>query len=103
MVKAIRRVAVLGSGVMGSGIAAHMANAGLPVLLLDIAPKDPKAPRNGVAASALAGLAKAKPAAFFHPSNAKLVSVGNLDDDLGKAAQCDLIVEAIVERLDIKR
>ena len=103
MGKAIRRVAVLGSGVMGSGIAAHMANAGLEVLLLDIAPKDPKAPRNGVAAAALAGLSKLKPAAFFHPSNAKLVSVGNLDDDLAKAGQCDLIVEAIVERLDIKR
>ncbi len=103
MAKAIRRVAVLGSGVMGSGIAAHMANAGLEVLLLDIAPKDPKTPRSGVAAAALAGLAKAKPAAFFHPSNAKLVSVGNLDDDLAKAGACDLIVEAIVERLDIKR
>jgi 3-hydroxyacyl-CoA dehydrogenase len=103
MSKAIRRVAVLGSGVMGSGIAAHMANAGFEVLLLDIAPKDPKAPRNGVAAAALAGLAKSKPAAFFHPSNAKLVSVGNLDDDLAKAGACDLIVEAIVERLDIKR
>ena len=103
MAKAIRRVAVLGSGVMGSGIAAHLANAGLEVLLLDIAPKDPKAPRSGVAAAALAGLAKAKPAAFFHPSNAKLVSVGNLDDDLAKAGACDLVVEAIVERLDIKR
>ncbi|MFO0685831.1 MAG: 3-hydroxyacyl-CoA dehydrogenase/enoyl-CoA hydratase family protein [Sandaracinus sp.] len=99
----IRRIAVLGSGVMGSGIAAHMANAGYEVLLLDIAPKDPKAPRNGVAAAALAGLAKLKPAAFFHPSNAKLVSVGNLDDDLAKAGECDLIIEAIVERLDIKR
>ncbi len=116
MGKAIRRVAVLGSGVMGSGIAAHLANAGFSVLLLDIAPKDrpgsaghsgepkdPKAPRNGVAAAALAGLAKAKPAAFFHGSNAKLVSVGNLDDDLPEAGACDLIIEAIVERLDIKR
>ena len=103
MAKAIRRVAVLGSGVMGSGIAAHMANAGLEVLLLDIAPKDARQPRNALAAAALAGLAKAKPAAFFHPANAKLVSVGNLDDDLAKAGACDLIVEAIVERLDVKR
>jgi 3-hydroxyacyl-CoA dehydrogenase len=108
MAKAIRRVAVLGSGVMGSGIAAHMANAGLEVLLLDIVPKDvpegaPKAKRDAIAAGALAGLLKARPAAFFHPSNAKLVSTGNLTDDLEKAGQCDLIIEAIVERLDIKQ
>ncbi len=106
MAKAIRRVAVLGSGVMGSGIAAHMANAGLEVLLLDIVPKDVgkgAGARNAIAAGALAGLLKAKPAAFFHPSAAKLVSVGNLDDDLAKAGECDLIIEAIVERLDIKR
>ena len=87
MAKAIRRVAVLGSGVMGSGIAAHMANAGFEVLLLDIAPKDAKAPRNGVAAAGLAATLKSKPAAFFHPSNAKLVSVGNMDDDLAKAVR----------------
>jgi 3-hydroxyacyl-CoA dehydrogenase len=103
MANVIRRVAVLGSGVMGSGIAAHMANAGFEVLLLDIAPKDASAPRNGVAAGALAGLVKTKPAAFFHPANARLVSVGNIDDDLAKAGACDLIVEAIIERLDIKR
>ena len=108
MAKAIRRVAVLGSGVMGSGIAAHMANAGLEVLLLDIVPKDtakdaPKAKRDAIAAGALAATLKARPAAFFHPSSAKLVKVGNLEDDLEKAGQCDLIVEAIIERLDIKR
>ncbi|MDQ3032204.1 MAG: 3-hydroxyacyl-CoA dehydrogenase/enoyl-CoA hydratase family protein [Myxococcota bacterium] len=108
MAKAIRRVAVLGSGVMGSGIAAHMANAGLEVLLLDIVPKDvpesaPKAKRDAIAAGALAATMKSRPAAFFHPSNAKLVSVGNLSDDLEKAGACDLIVEAIIERLDIKR
>ncbi|UJR78724.1 3-hydroxyacyl-CoA dehydrogenase/enoyl-CoA hydratase family protein [Sandaracinus amylolyticus] len=108
MAKAIRRVAVLGSGVMGSGIAAHMANAGLEVLLLDIVPKDtpkdaPKAKRDAIPAGALAATLKTRPAAFFHPSSAKLVSVGNLEDDLEKAGQCDLIVEAIIERLDIKR
>jgi 3-hydroxyacyl-CoA dehydrogenase len=102
MKKPIRRVGVLGSGVMGSGIAAHMANAGCEVLLLDIVPKDAK-DRNQVAANALEQTIKAKPALFFHPSNARLVSVGNLDDDLGKLAGCDLIVEAIIERLDIKR
>jgi 3-hydroxyacyl-CoA dehydrogenase len=104
--KPIRRVGVLGSGVMGSGIAAHMANAGLEVLLLDIVPKDagadPRA-RNRIAAESLEKTVKAKPALFFHPSNARLVSVGNLEDDLAKLAGCDLVVEAIVERLDIKR
>lgn len=108
MAKAIRRVAVLGSGVMGSGIAAHMANAGLEVLLLDIVPRDtpagaPKAKRDAIAAGALAATIKAKPALFFHPSSARLVSVGNLEDDLARAGECDLIVEAIIERLDIKR
>lgn len=106
----IRRVGVVGSGVMGSGIAAHMANAGLEVLLLDIVPRDlpeaqksdPRA-RNRVAAESLEKTIKAKPALFFHPKNALLVSVGNLEDDLGKLADCDLVVEAIVERLDIKR
>jgi 3-hydroxyacyl-CoA dehydrogenase len=106
--KTIRRVAVLGSGVMGSGIAAHMANAGLEVLLLDIVPKDtpagaPPAARSAIAASALQALLKAKPAAFFHPTQARLVSTGNLEDDLERAGKCDLIVEAIIERLDIKR
>lgn len=106
----IRRVGVVGSGVMGSGIAAHMANAGLEVLLLDVVPRDlpeaqksdPRA-RNRVAAESLEKTIKAKPALFFHPKNALLVSVGNLEDDLGKLADCDLVVEAIVERLDIKR
>jgi 3-hydroxyacyl-CoA dehydrogenase len=110
MRKPIRRVGVAGSGVMGSGIAAHMANAGLEVLLLDIVPrdlseadkKDPRA-RNRIAAESLEKTVKARPALFFHPSNARLVSVGNLEDDLGKLASCDLVIEAIVERLDIKR
>ncbi|MGE3633164.1 MAG: 3-hydroxyacyl-CoA dehydrogenase family protein, partial [Sandaracinaceae bacterium] len=101
--KPIRRVGVVGSGVMGSGIAAHMANAGLPVLLLDIVPKDPKAPRSSIAANSLAATLKAKPAAFFHPSNASLVTVGNIEDDLAKLEGCDLVIEAIIERLDIKK
>lgn len=95
---------------MGSGIAAHCANAGLPVLLLDIVPpnlgeaeKQSKAARDGFAAGAVQKLLKAKPAAFFHPRNAVLVTTGNFDDDLAKVAECDLIVEAIIERLDIKR
>jgi 3-hydroxyacyl-CoA dehydrogenase len=110
MSKPIRRVAVLGAGVMGAGIAAHAANAGLPVLLLDIVPpklgeaeRKSKAARDGFAAGALEKLKKAKPAAFFHVRNAQLVTVGNFEDDLDKVKDCDLIIEAIVERLDIKR
>ena len=106
----IRRVAVLGAGVMGSGIAAHCANAGIPVVLLDIVPpklseaeKKSKAARDSFAAGALAKLLKAKPAAFMHPRNAILVSTGNFDDDLERVKDCDLIIEAIVERLDIKQ
>src|SRR5262249_45682723 len=104
----IRRVAVLGAGVMGSGIAAHCANAGIPVVLLDIVPgklaaNAPKSARDGVAAGALDKLRKAKPAAFMHPRNAILISIGNLEDDLARVKDCDLVVEAIVERLDIKK
>jgi 3-hydroxyacyl-CoA dehydrogenase len=106
----IRKVAVLGAGVMGAGIAAHLANAGVTVLLLDIVPpnlteaerSDPAA-RNRFSAGGLEKALKARPAAFFHPSRAALVSVGNFDDDLAKVASCDLIIEAVVENIDIKR
>jgi 3-hydroxyacyl-CoA dehydrogenase len=101
MTHPIRRVAVLGAGVMGSGIAAHCANAGIPVVLLDIVPKE--GARNSLATGALAKLLKAKPAGFMHPRNAVLVSTGNFDDDLGRVADCDLVIEAIIERLDIKQ
>jgi 3-hydroxyacyl-CoA dehydrogenase len=110
MSKPIRKVAVLGAGVMGSGIAAHCANAGIPVLLLDIVPpkatdeeKKSKAVRDSFATGAVAKLLKAKPAAFMHARNAALVSTGNLEDDLEQVADCDLIVEAVIERLDIKQ
>ncbi len=108
MNKPIRRVTVIGSGVMGAGIAAHIANAGLPVLLLDIVPKGVaatagKAERNAIAAGNVKALLKAKPAALFNKSHASLIEVGNIDDDLEKGAEADLIVEAIIERLDIKR
>ncbi|HTR49168.1 MAG TPA: 3-hydroxyacyl-CoA dehydrogenase/enoyl-CoA hydratase family protein [Kofleriaceae bacterium] len=95
MTEPIRRVAVLGAGVMGAGIAAHCANAGLPVLLLDL--------KTELVTGALDKLKKAKPAAFMHARNAILVEVGNFDADLARVADCDLIVEAVVERLDIKR
>ena len=106
----IRRVAVLGAGVMGSGIAAHCANAGIPVLLLDIVPPDlaaaakpSKAARDAFATGALDKLRKSKPAAFMHPRNAVLIKTGNLEDDLAAVADSDLIIEAVVERLDIKQ
>src|SRR5690349_22486031 len=103
----IRRVAVLGAGVMGAGIAAHVANAGVPVLLLDIVPPDEKsssrAARDRIAAGALAAMLKAKPAPLFAPGNARLVSIGNLEDDLAAAASADLVIEAVIERLDIKQ
>jgi 3-hydroxyacyl-CoA dehydrogenase len=110
MTQQIRRVGVIGAGVMGSGIAAHVANAGAEVVLLDIVPPnlsdaektDPRA-RNRFAASGLEGAIKSRPALFFHKSNASLVSIGNLEDDIEKLAECDLVVEAIVERMDIKQ
>jgi len=106
MTKPIRRIAVLGSGVMGGAIAAHCANAGLEVALLDIVPTGAgasKAARNQVAAGAIARMAKHKPAPFSYPDHAQAIRIGNLEDDLGLVSEVDLIVEAIVERLDIKR
>ena len=106
----IRRVGVVGAGVMGSGIAAHLANAGIQVLLLDIVnPKlegkdlQNKKKRNAFADGGLKKAIKSKPAAFFHKSNALLVSTGNTEDDLDKLGACDLVIEAIIERLDIKQ
>ncbi len=98
----IKRVAVLGSGVMGAGIAAQVANAGVPVLLLDIVPKDAQ-DRNSVAAGAVAKMLKTEPAPFMSERAAKLITIGNLEDDLAKVAECDWIVEVIIERLDIKQ
>lgn len=106
----IRRVAVLGAGVMGHGIAAHLANAGVETLLLDIVPpnlteaeKGDRAARNRFSQGGLDKALKTRPAAFFHASRAALVSVGNFDDDLGALAGCDLIIEAVVENLKIKQ
>jgi 3-hydroxyacyl-CoA dehydrogenase len=112
----VRRVAVLGAGVMGAGIAAHMANAGISVLLLDIVPRElgDDDRKQGLAATdarfrnklALAGLEtikKSKPALIYSKRFLPLVEVGNFEDDWERLAQCDWIIEVVVERLDIKR
>ena len=104
----IRKVGVLGSGVMGSGIAAHVANAGVPVVLLDIVPPpDPNKPgaidRNALAAGALARMAKQKPAPLMSARAARLITPGNLEDHLALLADCDWIIEVVVERLDVKQ
>jgi 3-hydroxyacyl-CoA dehydrogenase len=102
--KRIQKVAVLGAGTMGSRIAAHLANAGIPTYLLDIVPKDAKPEaRTQIAAAGLDAARKSKPAAFFDSSLARLVTVGNFEDDLAKVADADWIIEAVVENLDLKR
>ena len=97
----IKKVAVIGAGVMGSGIAAQITNAGLPVLLLDIVPKDAK-DRSVIAKSAVEKMLKADPAPFMLKRNAKLIECGNLEDDLDKLQTCDWIVEVVLEDLEIK-
>ena len=110
MTKPVRRAGVIGAGVMGSGIMAHFANAGIDVVMLDIVPpglseKEKKNPakRNQFAAGGLQGALKAKPAAFFHPIYARRVTIGNLEDDIERLKGCDLVIEAIIENIDIKR
>src|SRR5438105_12485934 len=112
----IEKAAVLGAGTMGAQIAAHLANAHIPVLLLDIVPREltpeeqakgltleSKEVRNRIARTGLEAAKKAKPAAFFTPGTAALVSIGNFEDDLPKLKNCDLIIEAVIENLEIKR
>ena len=93
----INKVAVIGSGVMGSGIAAQIANAGVPVVLLDI-----KLPDKDLASDAVAKMLKTEPAPFMSKKNAKLITCGNLDDDLELLADCDWIVEVVLEDLKVK-
>jgi 3-hydroxyacyl-CoA dehydrogenase len=97
----VRRAAVLGAGTMGSRIAAHLANAGIPTLLLDMVPAG-EGSRNRLAVAALDALAKAKPAALFEPTLAALIAPGNFEDDLPKLSQCDWVIEAVAENLAIK-
>ncbi len=112
----IKKAAVLGSGVMGSGIAAHLANVGIPTLLLDIVPKElteeekakgltleDKKVRDRFSSSALQKLVKQKPAPLTSKANLSLIQSGNLEDDLQKLAECDWIIEVVVENLDVKK
>jgi 3-hydroxyacyl-CoA dehydrogenase len=101
MPRDIKKVAVIGAGVMGAAIAAHVTNAGIPVVLLDIVGKDPN-DRSAIANGAVAKLLKTEPAPFMSSRNAKLITTGNLEDNLDLLADCDWIVEAIIENLKIK-
>ena len=115
-VQPFQKVCVIGSGVMGSGIAAHLANARIPVLLLDIVPpkyteadqkagipEDSRAFRDRFSAGALQKALKTKPAPFFTQADAKLVEVGNLEDDLERVKECDWVIEVIIEKLEPKQ
>ncbi|MBV8823114.1 MAG: hypothetical protein JO123_10025, partial [Ktedonobacteraceae bacterium] len=99
----IRKAAVLGAGVMGAAIAAHLANVDIPSLLLDIVPPNVGDDRDVVARTGLEKALKAKPASFYSQRGLQLVTVGNIEDDLKKLADVDWVVEAVVERLDIKQ
>jgi 3-hydroxyacyl-CoA dehydrogenase len=98
----IEKVAVIGAGVMGASIAAHFANAGIPVDLLDIVPKQGNN-RNAIAEGAIAKLLKAEPQPFMHANNARLLTPGNIEDDLGRLAQVDWVIEAVIENPAIKQ
>ena len=102
MAEAIKKVCVIGAGVMGAGIAAQVANGGTPVLLLDIV-KPGEADRDAVAKAAVAKMLKTDPAPFMSKAAVKLVETGNIDDHLDRIAECDWVVEAIIERLDLKQ
>jgi 3-hydroxyacyl-CoA dehydrogenase len=108
MKRRIEKAVVLGAGTMGSRIAAHLANAGLPCILLDIVPPDLKpgasaADRNKIVRAGLEAAKKSKPAAFFTPSLVEKVSIGNFEDDLARCAEADWIIEVVAENLEIKR
>ncbi|HFX17881.1 MAG TPA: 3-hydroxyacyl-CoA dehydrogenase, partial [Flavobacteriales bacterium] len=116
MKRRIEKAAVIGSGIMGSGIAAHLANAGVQVLLLDIVPRElseeekakgltlesPQV-RNRIAAENLKKAMKSKPALFYDKSFINRITVGNTEDDMPKIADVDWVVEVVPERLDIKK
>ena len=111
----IGKAAVLGAGTMGAAIAAHLSNAGIPTLLLDIAPNEltedeqkkgltleSRQVRNRLVSSMFEAAKKLKPAPFMLADNANMIELGNFSDDMPKLKDCDLVIEAVVERLDIK-
>ncbi|NIM71677.1 MAG: 3-hydroxyacyl-CoA dehydrogenase [Gammaproteobacteria bacterium] len=98
----IEKAAVIGAGTMGSGIASHLANAGVPVVMLDIA-SEGEGGRSRLAERAVERLLDSSPPAFMHPDNARLINTGNIEDDLASIADADWIAEAVVERLDVKK
>src|SRR3954469_13485109 len=97
----IRRLGVVGAGTMGGGIAALAASAGIPVMLLDVPATGND--RTAIARGGLERAKKSKPAAFMDPDRAALIAIGNTEDDLNRLADCDLVVEAIIEQLEPKR
>ncbi len=108
MKRRIEKAVVLGAGTMGSRIAAHFANAGLPCILLDIVPPNlpagaPAAERNKIVRASLEAAKKSKPAAFFTASLAERIAIGNFEDDLARCAEADWIIEVVAENLEIKR
>ena len=107
MSEAVRVAGVIGAGVMGTAIAAHLANAGLRVHLLDVVPAGAEgaseAARSALAVGAVKKALAAKPAPFFHPDAARLIQCGNLQDHLERLAECDLVIEAVVENMEIKK
>ncbi len=104
MTQPINRVAVLGAGTMGARIAAHLANAGVPSYLLDmVVPDADGEARNRIAAKGLEAALKSKPAAFYEPSLARLITVGNFEDHMSWVAESAWVIEAVVENLEIKR
>jgi len=108
MKRRIEKAVVLGAGTMGSRIAAHFANAGLPCILLDIVPPNlpadaPAGERNKIVRAGLDAAKKSKPAAFFTAALAEKIAIGNFDDDLARCAEADWIIEVVAENLEIKR
>ena len=98
----IRKAAVIGAGTMGCGIATHLANAGVPCLLLDIVPEG-EGERSRIATDAIGRALKSRPPSFMDPSDSSLLSAGNIEDDLEALGECDWIIEAVTEDLDVKR
>ena len=116
MKRRINKVAVIGSGIMGSGIACHFANIGVEVLLLDIVPRElsdkekkqgktleDKSVRNRIVNEALQDSLKSNPSPIYHQDFAKRITTGNLEDDIHQVKDADWIIEVVVERLDIKQ